>query len=44
MMNASNASLAELTSAGPITSSTGRRNASDSPMSPVNTPVIQSQY
>ena len=44
MMKASSASFAEFTSAGPITSSTGRRWLSDSPMSPVNTPLIQSQY
>ena len=44
MMKASSASLADLTSAGPITSPTGRRKASDSPISPVNTPLIQSQY
>ena len=44
MMNASNASLAELRIAGPITSPTGRRKACDSPKSPVSTPPIQSRY
>ena len=44
MMNASTASLAEFLIAGPITSPTGRRNACDSPKSPVRTPPIQSRY
>ncbi len=44
MMKASRASFAELSSASPMIDETDRPSTSDSPMSPVSTPVIQSQY